>query len=156
MAARGDAEFIFGDSVSSLRPDYGGVDVSVERKAARRIDLVVGADGVHSTVRDTVFGLGSSFVRNLGLYIAMFSLGPTEFAPEILVMSNRPELSLSIHPVRGTAWVWFIFRGPADLTSGTTGPATFHFRRLQHLSVDIKLVSGSDAPRLNARYQAWH
>ncbi|WP_427008694.1 FAD-dependent monooxygenase [Pseudarthrobacter sp. H2] len=56
QAAADDAEFLFGDSITALRADDGGIDVIFERAAPRRFDLVVGADGLHSTVRAMAFG----------------------------------------------------------------------------------------------------
>ncbi|MFC9231243.1 FAD-dependent monooxygenase [Streptomyces decoyicus] len=52
----------------------GGVDVTFEHAAPRRFDLVVGADGLHSTVRRLVFGPEEQFVRHLGAYISAFSM----------------------------------------------------------------------------------
>src|SRR5262249_59822854 len=44
-AGRNSAEFIFGDSITSLVQDNGReVDVAFERSSPRRFDLVIGAD----------------------------------------------------------------------------------------------------------------
>ncbi|WP_142028851.1 FAD-dependent monooxygenase [Arthrobacter sp. SLBN-112] len=111
-AAADGTEFMFGDSVTALQPDDGGVDVTFERSPARRFHLVVGADGLHSTVRRLAFGPETDFVRPLGLYIATLSLGRPAADPMTVLMYNQPGLSLAIHPVRGTAGAGFIFRGP--------------------------------------------
>lgn len=111
-AARDGTEFLFGDSVAALQADDGGVDVSFEHNGPRRFDLVVGADGLHSTVRALAFGPESTFVRPLGLYIATLSLGRPAADPRSVLMYNRPGLSLTIHPIRGSAGAGFIFRGP--------------------------------------------
>jgi 2-polyprenyl-6-methoxyphenol hydroxylase-like FAD-dependent oxidoreductase len=55
-AARERAEFVFGDSVTALRQDDSGVDVTFAAAAPRRFDLVVGADGLHSGLRRLAFG----------------------------------------------------------------------------------------------------
>lgn len=65
---RGLAEFVFDDTVTALDQDEGGVDVTFRRSAPRRFDFVVGADGMHSTVRRLVFGPERQFARDLGLY----------------------------------------------------------------------------------------
>lgn len=111
-AATGDdAEFVFGDTVTGLSADDDGVDVTFQRAAPRRFDLVVGADGLHSTVRAMVFGPETGFVRHLGLYIATLSLGRPAADPATVVMYNQPSLSLTVHPSIGTAGAGFIFRG---------------------------------------------
>jgi len=55
-AVSGNAEFLYDDTVAALDDDGHGVDVTFERAAGRRFDLVVGADGLHSRVRRLMFG----------------------------------------------------------------------------------------------------
>lgn len=72
-ATREGTEYVFGDSVTSLAEDAGGVTVTFERGAPRRFDLVIGADGLHSATRRLAFGPEERFVRHLGLYCAIFT-----------------------------------------------------------------------------------
>ncbi|GGU88308.1 FAD-dependent oxidoreductase [Streptomyces albospinus] len=75
---RADVDYLFGDSITSLTPLTGtgehGVEVTFERGATRRFDLVVGADGLHSTVRRLAFGPEARFLRHLGGYLSAFSM----------------------------------------------------------------------------------
>ncbi|MGW1894288.1 FAD-dependent monooxygenase [Streptomyces sp. NPDC002004] len=71
---RDDVEYVFGDSVASLSEDADGVDVTFERGAPRRFDLVVGADGLHSRTRRLAFGDESRYLRFLGYYVAGFPM----------------------------------------------------------------------------------
>ncbi|MDQ0634310.1 2-polyprenyl-6-methoxyphenol hydroxylase-like FAD-dependent oxidoreductase [Arthrobacter pascens] len=112
-AVRDEAEYIFGDSIRALDQDTGGVEVSFEHAAPRRFDLVVGADGLHSSLRTLVFGEESKFVRHLGLYIATLPLDRPARDPSTILMYNAPGRSLTVHPVRGNEGAAFIFRGPA-------------------------------------------
>ncbi|MFE2852246.1 FAD-dependent monooxygenase [Streptomyces lavendulae] len=73
-ATREDVEYVFGDSIASLRQDAHGVSVTFERGAPRRFDLVVGADGLHSKTRALTFGPEERFLRHLGIYTAIFNL----------------------------------------------------------------------------------
>ncbi|WP_327147972.1 FAD-dependent monooxygenase [Nocardia sp. NBC_01329] len=63
--------YVFGDSISALRDTAAGVEVEFEHGPARRFDLVVGADGIHSRVRCLVFGPEAKFVRHRGYYYAI-------------------------------------------------------------------------------------
>jgi 2-polyprenyl-6-methoxyphenol hydroxylase-like FAD-dependent oxidoreductase len=110
-AAREDAEFLFDDTITALRQDGGGVDVTFDRAAPRRFDLVVGADGLHSAVRRLVFGPETDFVRPTGLYVATTPLGETVDHPEDVLLHNSPGRLVGIHPARDKALVAFIFRG---------------------------------------------
>lgn len=70
-----DAEFLFGDSVTALRETSDGVDVEFEHAPPRRFDLVVGADGLHSTVRDLAFeGTADDHIHDLGVTVAVFTV----------------------------------------------------------------------------------
>ncbi len=69
-ATGGGVEYLFGDPVRGLAQDAAGVDVEFDRAGRRRFDLVIGADGTHSTVRRLVFGPESRYVRHRGHYFA--------------------------------------------------------------------------------------
>ncbi len=66
-------ETLFGDSVSALESAAEGVRVSFERQPPRRFDLVVGADGLHSTVRRLAFGPQARYETSLGYLAASFT-----------------------------------------------------------------------------------
>ncbi|MFF5142470.1 FAD-dependent oxidoreductase [Streptomyces sp. NPDC013157] len=71
---RDDVEYVFGDSITSVAEDPQGVDVTFERSAPRRFDLVVGADGLHSHTRRLVFGDESRYLRFFDHYVAGFDV----------------------------------------------------------------------------------
>lgn len=64
------ANYIFGDTITELTETTDGVQVEFASSPSRRFDLVIGADGVHSTVRRLAFGAEREFVRHLGFYLA--------------------------------------------------------------------------------------
>ena len=112
-ASRDSAEFIFGDSITSLREDNGrGVDVAFERSRPRRFDLVIGADGLHSIVRRLAFGPESSFVRHAGLYVTTLPLPRTIDSGREMIMLNAPGKSVTLHPSRESPLAALIFWSP--------------------------------------------
>lgn len=73
--ATGDrVEYVFNDSISTLEQDEHGVRVEFERGGSRTFDFVVGADGMHSSVRRLAFGPEHRFSRYLGQYLAIFPM----------------------------------------------------------------------------------
>ncbi|MGH8093112.1 MAG: FAD-dependent monooxygenase [Chthoniobacterales bacterium] len=65
-------EVIFGDSVTALREEGDGVEVTFAHAAPRRFDLVAGCDGLHSAMRATVIGTEEKFEKYLGYFAASF------------------------------------------------------------------------------------
>lgn len=78
QAARDDVEYIFGDRITAIGDDG---EVDFETGASRRFDIVVGADGLHSGVRQLVFGPDAGHTRFLGGYLSVVSV-PKSLARE--------------------------------------------------------------------------
>jgi 2-polyprenyl-6-methoxyphenol hydroxylase-like FAD-dependent oxidoreductase len=71
--ALGDTtETIFGDAIARIDQAPDEVHVTFERHGSRTFDLVVGADGLHSRVRELAFGPETQFERYLGIKVAAF------------------------------------------------------------------------------------
>lgn len=62
-ATKNDLNYIFGEMIETLQQDEGGVDVTFAKGSPRRSDLVIGADGLHSSVRRSVFGEEEKFLK---------------------------------------------------------------------------------------------
>ena len=67
-------ETIFGDHIVALEEHVGGLSVTLASGVTRDFDLVIGADGLHSTVRELVFGSEAQFELPLGYWAAAFEL----------------------------------------------------------------------------------
>jgi len=67
-------EYLFGDSITALTQDDQHVRVTFQHAEPRDFDLVIGADGLHSTVRALAYGDESRFLRHLDTYLAVFSV----------------------------------------------------------------------------------
>ncbi|WP_424186447.1 FAD-dependent monooxygenase [Actinokineospora sp. G85] len=70
---RDSTEYVFNDSITALDETSKGVRVAFERGEPRTFDLVIGADGLHSTVRRLAFGPEERFLRHLGTHLGVFS-----------------------------------------------------------------------------------
>lgn len=112
QAVGDDAEFIFGDSVTALEQNGDGVTVTFEHAAARRFDLVIGADGLHSTVRGLVFGQESRFVRHKDHYFAFADTDASLGENRWVTMFNLPGKMAGIYRSgnHAQAKAYFIFR----------------------------------------------
>jgi 2-polyprenyl-6-methoxyphenol hydroxylase-like FAD-dependent oxidoreductase len=74
QAARPGVSYLFDDSITALEQDANTVLVSFEKAAARRFDLIVGADGLHSVVRSLAFDIESEAFHSLNLINAWFTI----------------------------------------------------------------------------------
>jgi 2-polyprenyl-6-methoxyphenol hydroxylase-like FAD-dependent oxidoreductase len=73
-AIEGRVEAVFGDSVERIEQVENSVRVTFRHAGRREFDLVIGADGLHSRIRQIVFGEQSRFERYLGYKAAAFEV----------------------------------------------------------------------------------
>ena len=113
----GDVETIFGDSITSATEDAEGLEVAFERGGARRFDLLVGADGLHSNVRRLMFGPDTTFEQYLGYYTAAFSAAGYPHRDEGAYVSYAlPGRQIARYALRdGRSAFFFVFAREAPL-----------------------------------------
>lgn len=86
--------FRFDTTLVSLDEGPGGAEVGLSDGGRGRFDLVVGGDGLHSTVRRLAFGPERNFVRHFGYYVALVDLPATRDWQR--AMLNVPGLTLVV------------------------------------------------------------
>jgi 2-polyprenyl-6-methoxyphenol hydroxylase-like FAD-dependent oxidoreductase len=94
---RDDVEFLFGDSIDTLDQSEQGVDVTFHSGRRRTFDLVVGADGMHSRTRESVFGPEEQFHRYLGYCFAIFTVPNTFGLSHEVMMWNTPGKAAALY-----------------------------------------------------------
>src|ERR1051325_3410733 len=68
----GRVDLRFGRSVSAVDNSRTGVQITLTDGTRLDADLLIGADGIHSTVRELVFGEEQQFFRYLGFHTAAY------------------------------------------------------------------------------------
>ncbi|MGV9725041.1 FAD-dependent monooxygenase [Nocardia beijingensis] len=110
---RADVEYVFGDRIAGLTQDADGVDVAFDSGDRRRFDLVVGADGLHSSLRAMVFGPRERFIRHLGHVLAFYSV-PNEFGLDRwLIDYQEAGRSAGLRPIQDATRAMAMFSFPA-------------------------------------------
>lgn len=99
-------ETIFDDSVAAIAEHEHGVQVTFTHSAPREFDLLIGADGLHSTVRELVFGPQRQFEKELGYVVA---------ACEVTGYRPREELVYVSYTTPGKQVARFALRGDRTL-----------------------------------------
>src|SRR5258708_8357347 len=101
-ATAADTEYRFGTRITELSqsdaPSEEPVLATLSDGTTVRADLVVGADGPHSTVRRLAFGPEEQFVRPLGGYNAWFTASDTVGLDGWYLMYQAPGLNASMRP----------------------------------------------------------
>ena len=88
---KGRAECVFDDEIIGLREDTDGVLVRLKHAGERRFDLVIGADGLHSSVRQLAFGPSAQFEKHLGYGVAAFEVrGYRPRDEDVYLMYGKP------------------------------------------------------------------
>lgn len=121
---KNDVETILSDSISTIEETENNVHIGFERSTPRDVDLVIGADGLHSRIRSLVFGPENSFEKKLGYYVAAFEVDGYNPRDELVYVSHAvPGKQISRFSMRGGKTLFlFVFQDkflsgdePADL-----------------------------------------
>ncbi|MFG3662296.1 FAD-dependent monooxygenase [Streptomyces sp. NPDC047706] len=123
-----DVEIRYSCVPLAIRQDADSAEVDIEDRAVGRVsterfDLVVGADGLRSTVRRMVFGPDEGYVHRLGYMLAACSLpGP--------VPGYKSTDGVALYEVGRSAWVFaFGDRPPTVLFSYMSDDVDSEFTR---------------------------
>ena len=108
--ALGDrVETVFGDSVTAIEDAGARVRVGFEHAASREVDLVMGADGLHSRVRQLVFGPDAGFEYAMGCHVASFEVaGYRPRNGNAYVAYTAPGRYVARFPLRDDRMLFFV------------------------------------------------
>lgn len=108
-ALDGKVETIFDDSIAMINDRSAGVQVSFDRHGDQPFHVVVGADGLHSRVRELQFGPERQFEVYLGYKAAAFELRRYPLRDEETYVSHaEPGRQISRFSMRD-GWTLFLF-----------------------------------------------
>jgi 2-polyprenyl-6-methoxyphenol hydroxylase-like FAD-dependent oxidoreductase len=112
----GSTEIIADDEIIALEELPDCIKVQLQRGGKRRLDLVIGADGLHSGVRRLAFGPQHAFERHLGYAVAAFEArGYARRDEDLYLMYGQPRRMIgrfSLHDDR-TLFI-FVFAHDRD------------------------------------------
>ncbi len=78
----------FATCITGITDHNDGVSVELSDGSAEDFDLVIGADGLHSRVREMTFGPQEQFEKHIGYYVAAFILQGYQPRDELAYVSH--------------------------------------------------------------------
>ncbi|WP_232785871.1 FAD-binding domain [Mycobacteroides chelonae] len=114
----GKVEALFGDSITAVQQDTRCAHVTLTSGPTRDFDLVIGAGGIHSPVRNLAFGPPAAFEKDLGYYVATFETrNYSQRDDDTYLAYGTPGRTVARFTMRDNRTLFFlIFR--ADLVEG--------------------------------------
>jgi len=112
-----DIEVIFGDTINKIEQDDERVVVTFQNGTTRNFDLVVGADGLHSNVRNLAFGNETLFEKYFGYYTSSYTINNLSMGDDTFSMYNVPYKQVAIYSdKKNQTTTFFIFSAPQKLS----------------------------------------
>lgn len=108
---------LFGTSVRSVDDRGDAVEVTTTGGDVLRADLLVGADGVHSRVRDLVFGSEDDYLHYLGFHTAAFTFRDATVRGEVgdaVCLSESIDRQIGLYGLRDGRVAMFAVHREAD------------------------------------------
>ncbi|MBC3192287.1 FAD-dependent monooxygenase [Pseudonocardia sp. C8] len=106
----------FGTGVTAVHRTAGGVRVTLGDGGTLDADLLVGADGIHSTVRRLVFGAEHRFLRHLGFHTTAFLFEDARIHRELggrLCLTDTVDRQMGLYALRdGRIATFGVHRAP--------------------------------------------
>lgn len=102
-------ETIFGDSIATIKDDEVHAHIGFDHAPEREVDLVIGADGLHSRVRQITFGPEAQFEYPMGCYVASFEVsGYRPRNDRLYVAHTAPGRYIARSPIRDDKTLFFM------------------------------------------------
>ncbi|SEA68712.1 FAD-dependent monooxygenase [Paenibacillus sp. 276b] len=110
-----DVEFIFGDSITSLKEESNGVEVVFKGGQKRSYDLVFGCDGIHSAVRKLYFGEEAEFSHFLKTYFSITIVDKLLIRENTTQMYNEPGKAVMLNSYNNKTDIVLCFSSEKEL-----------------------------------------
>lgn len=112
-----DIEIIFGDTITQIVQNDNDVTVTFSSGKIRNFNLAVGADGLHSNVRNLTFGSETQFEKFYGYYTSSFTIDDSTNKSKAFQMYNVPCKQAAIYSSNeNKTTAFFIFTSPKKLS----------------------------------------
>jgi 2-polyprenyl-6-methoxyphenol hydroxylase-like FAD-dependent oxidoreductase len=105
LAAAPGAEYLFGDRVTALAQHDDGVEVTLASGRREYVDVVVGADGLHSGTRALAGFPAEGVLHHLGSHLAVYTMPNVFGLDRWQVFCRFPDAMAGLYTARGNTEV---------------------------------------------------
>jgi len=97
----------FDTTISSIQQTDDTARVTLSDGLIADYDLVIGADGIHSTTRKIIFGEERQFAKYLGYHFSIFIIPALATIHDGYNMYLEPGVQISVYPLENNQWMIF-------------------------------------------------
>jgi 2-polyprenyl-6-methoxyphenol hydroxylase-like FAD-dependent oxidoreductase len=108
-------EFIFGDSIISLKEEDSAVSVAFKKAQNRSFHLVLGCDGIHSAVRRLWFGEESEFSHFLQTYASIIIVNKLLIPENTTQLYSEPGKTVMLNTYNGKTDIVLCFYSEQEI-----------------------------------------
>jgi 2-polyprenyl-6-methoxyphenol hydroxylase-like FAD-dependent oxidoreductase len=101
LAQSDDLEVRFGVTVTALEQDAAGIDIQLSDGSRHAADLLIAADGVHSTLRRDYFSSDANCLKSLGYRYASYDVADKQQLGEDFLSYTEPGLQSEYYGLGG-------------------------------------------------------
>ena len=145
-AGRAGVAIRFGTSIASMTDAGDRLEVAFEGGETSSAALVIGADGVHSRVRELAFGPEGRFSRSLGCGVAAFHAPIAPEAEGSVVLFEEPDHVVGFYALSDDHMdALYVFRGDAPAPSKPEDRLPLLRRRFERAGwISARVLDGLD------------
>lgn len=113
---KGAVNFIFENTITKIENNKEITTVHFEKGQPQPFHLLVGADGLHSTVRKLVFGKEEAYSRFYGMYAGVIDIELDENRKNSCILYNTPGKMAGVYNFNDKANAILVFHSKKQLT----------------------------------------
>lgn len=110
-----DVQIVFADTITALVEIDRGIDVAFAKSARRTFDLVLGCDGIHSTVRKLWFGHEAEYMHFLEQYFSITIVDKLLIERDTISMFNVPGKAIMLNAYKQNTDIIFSFVSETEI-----------------------------------------